>query len=653
MSPVPEGWFAANQRVLTAELALLRAQWEQSAPSGDTTAGSVEEATAELTAARAALPAPSALDALSHAFSLSAFERALVLLCAGVELNEALAARCAEVQGDPRKPAPTPALALSLLPQPHWSALSPEAPLRRFQLLEREAPGGALMETPLRVTERVLHHLVGLRSVEERLVGLLEPVAVPEALLPSRHAMAQRVAQAWALEKGPLFQLLAVDTAQLREVAAVACALRGLEPWAVRAAELPGATAEQEVLCRLLERESLLCGRAVLLDLEGAEGHGLAHALSVAEQLRAPMLVLGRDPVRTGRRFSLRMELPQLDGAEQRILWAQALGPLGDTLSGPLGTVVSQFPLSPTAIRAVSAEVLGLAEQTAPEALGQVLWDACRVQARPRLEGLAQRIGSQADWGDLVLPPAQSEILRAIPAQVRQRTRVHEKWGFGARGARGLGLSVLFCGPSGTGKTLAAEVLATELRVDLYRIDLSQVVDKYIGETEKNLRRVFDAAEESGALLLFDEADALFGKRSEVRDSHDRHANIEVSYLLQRMESYRGLAILTTNMRDALDTAFLRRLRFVVEFPFPAQPQREELWRRAFPPDTPTEGLDLERLARLGLAGGNIRNIALTAAFLAADSGEPVRMTHLRQAARLEYAKLERPLSELEGAEWA
>jgi len=210
----------------------------------------------------------------------------------------------------------------------------------------------------------------------------------------------------------------------------------------------------------------------------------------------------------------------------------------------------------------------------------------------------------------------------------------------------------LFAGASGTGKTLAAEVLANELRLDLYRIDLSSVVSKYIGETEKNLRRVFDAAEEGGAILLFDEADALFGKRSEVKDSHDRYANIEVSYLLQRMEAYRGLAILTTNLKSALDTAFLRRIRFIVQFPFPDAAMREEIWRRIFPPTLPTENLDLAKLARLHIAGGNIRNIALNAAFLAADAREPVRMTHMLRAASTEYAKLEKPLTVAEIGGW-
>ena len=194
--------------------------------------------------------------------------------------------------------------------------------------------------------------------------------------------------------------------------------------------------------------------------------------------------------------------------------------------------------------------------------------------------------------------------LREIAVHVAHRATVYDTWGFGAMSNRGLGISALFAGASGTGKTMAAEVLANALRLDLYRIDLSSVVSKYIGETEKNLRRVFDAAEDGGAILFFDEADALFGKRSEIKDSHDRYANIEINYLLQRMESYRGLAVLATNMKGMLDPAFLRRIRFVINFPFPDATQRAEIWQRIFPPNTPTEGLDIGKLARLSVAGG-------------------------------------------------
>jgi len=230
--------------------------------------------------------------------------------------------------------------------------------------------------------------------------------------------------------------------------------------------------------------------------------------------------------------------------------------------------------------------------------------------------------------------------------------KVYEQWRFAERGRRGLGLGALFSGPSGTGKTLAAEVIASELQLDLYRIDLSAVVSKYIGETEKNLKHVFDAAETGGVLLLFDEADALFGKRAEVKDSHDRYANIEVGYLLQRMESFQGLAVLTTNVKSTLDKAFQRRLRFTIDFPFPDAGQRAAIWTRAFPKQAPTADLNPARLASLNMAGGSIRNIAINAAFLAAEQGTGVSMAHVLLATRAEAAKVERPVVESEIRGW-
>ena len=211
---------------------------------------------------------------------------------------------------------------------------------------------------------------------------------------------------------------------------------------------------------------------------------------------------------------------------------------------------------------------------------------------------------------------------------------------------RGLGISALFAGDSGTGKTMAAEVIANDLRLNLYRIDLSAVVSKYIGETEKNLRRLFDAADDGGAILFFDEADALFGKRSEVKDSHDRYANIEVNYLLQRLESYHGLAILATNMKSSLDTAFVRRLRFIVNFNFPGIAERRRIWESVFPTAAPVGTLDFDRLSRLNLTGGTIHNAALNAAFLAASAESQVTMQLVLSAARTEMLKLDRPIRE-------
>ncbi len=417
----------------------------------------------------------------------------------------------------------------------------------------------------------------------------------------------------------------------------------------------------------------MLSGRSLFLDCEDLDISDAARERSITrllESTRGAILVSSRERRHVLQRPALSLEVRKPTPDEQRRIWQDALGDAGHHLNGKVDVLVSQFNLSASTIANVGTQ---WTKQTRPGdetgsgahfdaspapveptsgEVAHMLWDTCRVLVRVRLDDLAQRIEPAATWGDLVIPETQRQMLRDIAVHVRQRTTVYETWGFASRSGRGLGISALFAGASGTGKTMAAEVLANELHLDLYRIDLSQVVSKYIGETEKNLRRVFDAAEEGGAILLFDEADALFGKRSEVRDSHDRYANIEVSYLLQRMESYRGLAILTTNIKGALDSAFLRRIRFIVQFPFPDVTQRGEIWRRIFPASTPTEGLDMSKLARLNVTGGNIRNIALNAAFLAADAGEPVRMTHLLRAARGEYVKLEKSLTEAEIGGW-
>jgi SpoVK/Ycf46/Vps4 family AAA+-type ATPase len=255
---------------------------------------------------------------------------------------------------------------------------------------------------------------------------------------------------------------------------------------------------------------------------------------------------------------------------------------------------------------------------------------------------------TKATWDDLVLADEQMALMRQIAGQVSERYKVYEQWGFSQRMNRGFGITALFAGESGTGKTMAAEVIANDLRLNLYRIDLSAVVSKYIGETEKNLSKLFDAAESGGVILFFDEADALFGKRSEVKDSHDRYANIEINYLLQRMEAFSGLAILATNMKSALDTAFMRRLRFVVNLPFPGLKERKLIWQKALPSQTPQKELDYDRLSRLNISGGNIHSIALNAAFLAAQNGQVVTMPIVLAAARAELRKLEKGFSEAE-----
>jgi SpoVK/Ycf46/Vps4 family AAA+-type ATPase len=269
------------------------------------------------------------------------------------------------------------------------------------------------------------------------------------------------------------------------------------------------------------------------------------------------------------------------------------------------------------------------------------LFDAGRALTAPDLSRYAIRIEPRYDWDDLVLGEERMRQLRSVAARVKHRRLVHRDWGFGRKLSRGKGVSVLFSGPSGTGKTMAAEVLANDLSVDLFQIDLSAVVSKYIGETESNLARIFSAAGGSQCLLFFDEADALYGKRTEVKDAHDRYANIEVDYLLQRMEQYPGPVVLATNFQKNIDDAFLRRLHDVVEFPFPDESARQRIWRQHLPEEAPREDdVDFEFLARkFNLTGGSIRNIVVNAAFLAAEEQVPIAMRHLVHALRAEYQK--------------
>jgi AAA+ superfamily predicted ATPase len=388
----------------------------------------------------------------------------------------------------------------------------------------------------------------------------------------------------------------------------------------------------------------LLGNALVWVDVQGAPAEDAAALAELLDHVQALVIVTGVDTLPL-RRPQRRIDRARLDAPGRLAAWRRALG--GDDSTGMLGPLAEQFALDADDIVRIAAADPG------GKGHAERLWDAARAASRRGFDGLAQRIEARAGWNDLVLPDDQKRTLQTLVAQVRQRSRVYGDWGFAAKSARGLGIAALFSGGSGTGKTLAAEVLANELRLDLFRIDVASVVSKYIGETEKNLARVFDAAEAGGAILLFDEADALFGKRSEVRDSHDRYANIEVTYLLQRIEAYRGLSILTTNMKQAIDAAFLRRLRFVVAFPFPDAAARAEIWDRVFPPQTPRR-VDRDKLARLSLSGGHIRNVALCAAFLAAEQGRDaiVTMAHLRRAAEAEFVKIEKPLPAAELRDW-
>jgi hypothetical protein len=596
---------------------------------------------------------PPTIALLGARFGLTAFEEDVLVLCAGVELDGRFRAACSAANGNGAMPFATFGLALNALPHGDWRAISASSALRYWRLVEA-GPGPSLVESPLRIDDAILQCVLGYAVVDNRIAELMRSVPAV-SLSESQQLVVRELAALWLGARTPPFvQLLGSEPAAARAVAAAACALVGVPLHALSFPALLARGSDVERDVRLIVRQTLIDGGALLID-EGAVGVLEPNARALLERLidraSGAIFLTAREPLAARTHPASIFTIRKPTSREQREYWIRQVGENYGALAGRLATQFD-FDASRIELAAHNAAASTLVSPTPAADFEAAVWSSARRMSRARIEGLAQLVEPHIPWDALVLPAEQRATLELIIDQVRGRATVYDDWGFGALDGRGLGITALFAGPSGTGKTMAAEVIAHRLEVDLYRVDLSATVSKYIGETEKNLRRIFDAAEEGGAILLFDEADALFGKRSEVKDSHDRHANVEISYLLQRMETYRGVAILTTNVKDVLDRAFLRRIRFVVSFPFPDAAHREAIWRGAFPPEAPRGDLDYRRLAQLDVAGANIKNIALNAAFAAAAGGGAVTMEHLLCAARIEYAKIERTLGPSEVAGW-
>ncbi|HVQ16471.1 MAG TPA: ATP-binding protein [Vicinamibacterales bacterium] len=571
-------------------------------------------------------------------FGLSAFETELLVLAAGIELDADFHAAVAQAHGSsPRDPVRvTFSLALSLVPESHWDAISPLGPLRFWSLIELDAAPG-VWQSSIRIDERVLHYMTGVAAFDDRLAGLAE--RDDSSLDGAPPEISERIAAGLTRIAGPLVLLVNAtsDASRRRSGRAIARAAfhsAGLRTLWVRIPSSNADARDISDLGRRIDREALLTRAGVALSV-GTDAAQTATAVRLLGAMRAPVVALGAlsplDLSDLPERTALRFSVP-----DAKVSAPAAVSP---AVAGAASRALQQFRVDEAVLEQALTSVEGVTDEAVIDAQ---VWNALRESARGGLDALAQRIESRATFKDLVVPSAVSSQLHDMANQLRHRHTVYEDWGFGTRDNRGLGIAALFSGESGTGKTLAAEVIANEAGLDLYRIDLASVVSKYIGETERNLSQLFAAAEHSGAVLLFDEADALFGKRSEVKDSHDRYANIEIAYLLQRIESYRGLAILTTNMKSALDRAFLRRIRFVVQFPFPDEAAREAIWRRQFPPSAPVGDVDFTALSRLQLSGGHIRSVAINAAFHAAAGNEPIDQDLVIAAARSEFAKLER-----------
>lgn len=594
-----------------------------------------------------------ALDLLVSWFSLTPFEAAVLVLAAGAELSPDIARLCAA--DDPPAPHPTPTLAMQALPDADLGAFAPDAALRSWRLITLDAsPPEGLLQARIRVPDTVLSFLIGQPVLDDHLAALLDSFS-PGPLLPSELGLAHRLAVVLTGDEAAVVHFVTPPTRRALDIAARAAESLGVALYHLPGHQIPAGTAFVQT-SRLWQRDQLLVRGMLAISLDGPDGGPEATAAArFASDSGGLVVVIGEaagDLDRHCHRPVVRLHPVDASRFEIMAAWRGLLGLDPHRAAPRVDALAMRFRLELSSIASCIAAAAAAATGPEPPSLDDTLdrlIPLLREQTRHRLTGLAQRVTADAG-DDLVLPEAATEVLDQIVAHYRNSLQVYDDWGFGDGGSRGL--SVLFAGPSGTGKTMAAGAIARRLQLDLVRVDLSQVVDKYIGETEKNLARVFDAASTSDAVLLFDEADALFGRRSEVRDSRDRHANLQVGYLLQRLETYRGVAVLTSNLPGSLDPAFSRRLAYVVHFTLPDRCQRREIWRRTIPRRTPTAALDLDRLARLSLSGGQIRTVSLNAAMIAADREEPLSMRHIALAVRTEFAKQQRgaPLAEM--ADW-
>jgi len=666
MNEIIQNWHEKNARYLAVSLEWIRLKLTRLALTlsndNDTSPESIKEeqaisrAMATISDLEASEPLP-ALAIIKRRFGLSVFEQDVLMLCTAMELDTTIPGLCARAQDDAGKPFPTFALAMSLFNDPTWDAISGQRPLRYWRLIEiNRLMNQPLITSPLRGDERIINFIKGLNYIDERIAKVSAPFnTVGEiALPPSQLELAKKITDHIQMlpnrQYATAIQLVGADALSKQLIAQKVAASMDINLVNLPVELLPSQPSDLEEFARLWQRETSLLPIAAYIDTQQADlliktehgSHAAGFSLQRLLSLSRGIFFLGTREIRSDiHATSFIVDVKKPTPVEQQQEWTSLLA---ERTNGSPSLLSGQFNLNITTIRDIVNKVGFEGKQ--PQEVHLELWKGCLAQTSPELDVLVQKLDLKSTWDDIVLPENSLKLLKQIANQVKFRSQVYDTWGFRKKMNRGLGINALFVGESGTGKTMAAEVIANELHLHLYRIDLSGVVSKYIGETEKNLRRVFDAAEDGGAILFFDEADALFGKRSEVKDSHDRYANIEINYLLQRMETYNGLAILATNKKSALDEAFTRRLRFIVQFPFPGIKERRVIAQKIFPAGVPTSGLDYDRLAALNLTGGSFHNIAINAAFNAAEKGSPVTMPFVLSAAKAEFQKIERPIKE-------
>jgi hypothetical protein len=605
----------------------------------------------------------SPLAALGEIFNLTDLDLAIILVCFSVEIDQRYERLYAYLQDDVTQRRPTVNLIMNLLGGTVrerfevWERLDVQMPLRSLNLLDcvpdPTRPHSTFITHQVKLDRRTVAFLLGDATIDERIQQAAH-------LMPANSKPIQdsRIATALAhfvSAQPPLLLLYGEDDAAKAAEVSSFCASIKTPVMRVDLQKLANTEAPLAIIWGITLREALFQGAALLLDHWDAI---LDERSRPNERIWHDLLHLNRmvfisaahnweplDERRQRRLLRLSYELPSY--SERIHLWQQELTEVGAALPvHDIALISNKFRLTTNRIaRAAQAAADWAATHGRPLHADDLIQGA-QAHASLRLDKLAQHVQPRFSWNDLILPPEQTNQIRELIDRVSYASIVHTEWGFGAKGAPIRRVSALFAGESGTGKTLAAEVIAHELGLIMYKIDLSAVVSKYIGETEKNLKTIFDEARAGNAILFFDEADALFGKRSEVKDAHDRYANIEVAYLLQQIENYDGVAIMATNLRQNLDDAFTRRLDFVIDFPFPDVEYRRQIWELHFPSRAPLSAdVDLMEIAeRYRLSGGSIRNAALAAAFLAASENSCITMQHIKRAIRREHQKMGRLL---------
>ncbi len=623
----------------------------------------------------------SSLAWLQKAYGLSDFDLDIILIALAPELDRRYERIYAYLQDNVSRRRPSVDLVLNLLcanaaerleRRVHFGA---DAPLIEQGLIclvsEPNYPKATLLAQTLKLDEQVVRLLLGQQNLDSRLISFCqwsEPkptmAAAELPLNPERWEKLSALAvKAWSTRQPLRLYFHGPRGVGKRRVAELLAAEVGAPLLVVALSHVMEAKIDFEPWVRLLFREAFFQRAIVYLDrLEVMQDEGRTISeqilLDALAQDSGIAILSGTQPWQPEVDTPLgvvQVPFTMPEFAQRRNCWSHQLAIAGMTLPGTdFDALASRFRLTLAQIAEAVATACNGSDGHGSSLAGQpsleTLFAAARQQSGQDLAALARQIEPVYTWEDLILPEDALAQLRELCRRVTHRHQVLEGWGFNRKLSLGKGVNALFSGPSGTGKTMAAEVVANELGLDLYKLDLSGVVSKYIGETEKNLNRIFQAAENANAILFFDEADALFGKRSEVRDSHDRYANIEISYLLQKMEEYEGLSILATNLNRNMDEAFVRRLTFTIPFPFPDEAHRYRIWQTVWPQEVPlADDVDLEGIARqFKLAGGNIKNIALAAAFLAVEEESAIAMYHLLQATRREYQKMGKNLSEVE-----